>query len=1019
MKKTCLLLSILSLCAVFTNIPAQILCPTVTITPSTSTVCVGQCATLTATVNPVINATTGYTVSSIPYNPFPFTGTSVLNNIDDEWSQALNLGFCFQFFNTNYTQLVIGSNGCISFDPSLAFTYNTWPITFPIPENFDADMVGTVMGPWHDMDPSVSGDIYYATYGNAPCRAFVISWVQCPMFLCNNLIAQQQIVLYETSNIIDVYITDKPLCASWNGGAAIEGIQDQTGTTAYPVAGRNYPTQWTATNDGQRWTPNGTSLVSNVTWYQGNTQVGTGASLSVCPTSTTIYTASVTVTACPTDVTFSSDSSTVNVTPGPTLTTSSTSTTCSGCNGTATVVASGGNTPYTYSWNTTPVQTTPVATGLCAGTYTVTVTSQNGCVATQAVTINSSSGMTMTASQTGPILCNGQCTGSATASPSGGATPYSYSWNTTPVQTTATATGLCAGNYTVTVTDANNCSVQQAVTITQPSALTATTVFVNATCSNLCNGDATVNANGGTSPYTYSWNTTPVQTGTNATGLCAGNYTVTVTDANGCTKTASVSITQPTALGATATSTNATCGQCNGTASITPSGGTLPYTYAWSNGSSTVNVSNLCAGTYTVTLTDVNGCTATATVSITSPPGPTVNLQNQTNVLCNGGNTGSATVTASGSSPFTYNWTPFGGTNATATGLSAGTYTVTVTDVNGCTSTQTVTITQPSPVTASINPPTNITCNGLCNGSATAAGGGGTSPYTYSWNTTPVQTGTNATGLCAGNYTVTITDANGCTKTASVSVTQPPVLTAASSGVNLACNNICNGTANASPSGGTPPYTYSWSNGQSTQNITGLCAGTFSVTITDSKGCTTTQSVTLTQPPVLTASTSVTPCTLNLANGSATVTASGGTPNYTYAWSTFPVQNTQTATALGPGTYTVIVMDSKGCIDTLTAFLDICPLDSIFIPNVFTPNGDGKNDQFFIYTEGYKSLHVDIYDRWGLLIYTWDDVAKGWNGKTKGGSDAPSGTYYYVMTGEKSTGEINNQAGFLQLLRGK
>src|SRR3990172_1427500 len=285
---------------------AQSACPSVTTGPNVS-ICSG-CTTLTATIQGSV-ATTSYAVASTPYVPYSYTtGTNVLNNIDDKWIGVINLPFCFQFYGNTYSQCIIGSNAVISFNLGSAGGYNTWPISAAIPSATPADLLNSIMGPWHDIDPAVAGDIYYNTYGTAPCRAFVISWNQVPMFsgVCNSLIATSQIVLYETTNIIDIYIQNKPLCPSWNSGAAIEGIQNAAGTAAVAVPGRNYPTQWTASNDGQRFTPTGAPQYT-ITWYAPpNIAIGTTPSISVCPTTTTTYTATVVNTTCSGPITVSS-----------------------------------------------------------------------------------------------------------------------------------------------------------------------------------------------------------------------------------------------------------------------------------------------------------------------------------------------------------------------------------------------------------------------------------------------------------------------------------------------------------------------------------------------------------------------------------------------------------------------------------------------------------------------------------------------------------------------------------------
>ncbi len=542
-----------------------------------------------------------------------------------------------------------------------------------------------------------------------------------------------------------------------------------------------------------------------------------------------------------------------------TATPTSANPTCGNSNGSISIGVTGGTAPYTYAW-TPNVSTTASATGLSAGTYSITVTDGCGDITTVVVTLTSTS-LSVTANVTANEPCNGNCVGSINTTIIGGVGPFTYSWSPSG-GTGATASSLCANTYTVTVTDHNGCVGTASVTITQPPALTATIgPATNVLCNGGNNGSDIVTVGGGTPAYTYSWNTSPVQTNANATGLTAGSYTVTVTDANGCTITASVTITQPVApLSATTSAVPATCGQFNGSATANPAGGTGPYTYSWNPTLQTgQTATGLSAATYTVTITDANGCTLTAAVNVPSLSGETVTISPPVNVLCNGGNNGSAIANPSGGlAPYTYLWTPTSQTGQTATGLTAGSYTVTVTDANGCVATASITITQPPVLTASTAPPTNVLCNGGNNGSDLGSGAGGTGPYSYSWNTFPVQTNATATGLSAGTYTVTVTDANGCTATANVTVTQPTALVASTGvPVNVLCNGGNNGSDVASGTGGTGAYSYSWNTFpiQTNANATGLTAGTYTVTVTDANGCTSTASVTITQPVTLTITT--------------------------------------------------------------------------------------------------------------------------------------------------------------------
>ena len=582
-----------------------------------------------------------------------------------------------------------------------------------------------------------------------------------------------------------------------------------------------------------------------------------------------------------------------------------------GNNGNASVSVSGGGLPYTYLW--TNGATTDTASGLTAGSYSVTVSDSCGTSASATITITQpASALTLSVNETANVICNGNNTGSASSTVSGGTSPYTYLWTNGGV--TDTATGLSAGSYTLSVTDSNGCSASAMVTITQPNALSSgAIVLANVTCNGNSTGSASANISGGTSPFTYLWSNT--STTDTISGLSAGSYSVTVSDSCGASASAMVTITQPNVLSSNAiVINNVGCnGNSTGSASANISGGTSPFTYLWSNTSTTDTITGLSAGTYSVTISDSCGASASGTVTITQPnvlssATATVN----SNVSCNGGNNGNASVSVSGGGlPYTYLWTN-GTTTDTASGLTAGSYSVTVSDSCGTSASATITITQPaSALTLSVNETANVICNGNSTGSASSTVSGGTSPYTYLWTNGGVTD--TATGLSAGSYTLSVTDSNGCSASAMVTITQPNAL---SSGAivlaNITCNGNSTGSASANISGGTSPFTYLWSNTSTTDTISGLSAGSYSVTVSDSCGASASAMVTITQPNVLSSSAIV----INNAgcngasNGGASANPVGGTSPFTYLWG--GGQTTDTITGLSAGTYSVTISDSCG-----------------------------------------------------------------------------------------------------------
>jgi hypothetical protein len=389
----------------------------------------------------------------------------------------------------------------------------------------------------------------------------------------------------------------------------------------------------------------------------------------------------------------------------------------------------------------------------------VTVTDANDCTCTATVTITSNS-PTLTVTTT--VNSSAGCTvgGSATASASGGTGNYAYSWDNG--QTTAAATNLTAGNHKVTVTDiTNGCTGTATVNIPTAPQLTASATLVsNATC--LTGGSATAAGGGGTPPYTYFWDNN--QTTATATNLGAGPHSVTVTDSKGCIATATITIGQNQGPTVTAVvNSNATC-TTGGSATATATGGTSPYTYLWDNSQTTATATNLSVGQHKVTVTDAGGCSASASVTITQPNAPTLAVTNTTNASCMSG--GSGTVAAAGGTPpYTYKWSN-GAMTATATNLAAGTYTVTATDGASCTATIMVSIAGAIAPNVVITASSNAKCDQP--GSATASATGGAGTFTYKWDNN--ETTATATNLFAGPHSVTVTDAAGCTASASVTI---------------------------------------------------------------------------------------------------------------------------------------------------------------------------------------------------------------------------------------------------------
>ena len=680
---------------------------------------------------------------------------------------------------------------------------------------------------------------------------------------------------------------------------------------------------------------------------------------------------------------------TANITQPPALSITATpiSANCGLPNGSASVVGAGGFAPYSWSWSNG--QTGPSASGLLAGTYTVTITDLNLCTTSVPVTIGTIAGPTAAIISSTNVACFGGNTGNATIGVTGGTAPFTYLWSNG--QTTPTANNLVAGIYSVTATDAAGCVASTSITITQPTVLVANAVSSNPICFGNTNGTATASAVGGTTPYSYVWTTPGSPTTSTVSGLGAGTYSVTVTDAHGCIQNASVTLVNPPALTTAITSVNVTCNAaCNGTATATVSSGTPPYTYLWNNpaAQTTATATGLCAGSFTVTVADANGCPSQGVALITQPTPLTNVLSSSGNLTCFGVCTGFAQVTAGGgTAPYTYSWSPSGGTTATASSLCAGSYTCTVTDARGCTATVSATITQPAQLVATVTG-TDINCFGSCDGTGVINFTGGTAPYSFLW-TPSMQTVFNPSNLCPGVNSATITDANGCAVTGSVTLTQaftPVVVTTTPTNSNCGQSN---GGACATVSGGLPPYSYIWNDLAVTMApcMDSVPAGTYLLDVTDANGCLVTSTVNVNDilaPTVVITSHTDLLC-YGLTNGTATTSITGGVTPYAVLW-TPGGQVNPNPTNLAGGVNTITVTDAAGCISSESVTILEPPPINHAISSITNVSCFGAcNGTATVVAAGGT----------GALTFQWNDPASQTTGTASG---LCAGTYEVITT---------------------
>jgi hypothetical protein len=606
--------------------------------------------------------------------------------------------------------------------------------------------------------------------------------------------------------------------------------------------------------------------------------------------------------------------------------TSSTPAVCKGtASGTAKALGVDMFGPVSYTWMPGG-QTTQTATNLSAGTYTVSIIDGNGCAFTKTVAVTEpATAFSITSVNSTSVACVTATTGGATVTVAGGNSPYTYTWaNTTPVTSTLTSnsiSSLSSGVYSVSVQDNNGCVLTGSTTVAKP-AVTISISTASLLCGTTANGSATVTSvTGTTGALTYSW-VPAAQSGSVATGLSAGTYTVRVTDAANCVNTQTTSIAAPD-FSLTTAGTTCTLSTGSATVSNITGGSGGPYTYSWSPaGGNAATATGLSSGNYTVTVRDVANCLIVKTFNLASL-NPTLTVATSS-LLCGTVANGSATVTAvtGGTGPFTYTWMPTAQTTSVATGLGAGIYSITVKGASGCVTTQTIQIAQPSISVAS----SSTSCKGLQpTGSATVTSvTGGVGPYTYSWDATDmpgIAIGSMANGLDEGSYTVTVTDANNCKTSTTFSVTGSTTagLTAVTSASATTCSGINDGKAKVTATGGLMPYAYYWNTNppQYTATVTGLPSpNTFICSVIDFNGCLLTKPVTIFPEPqniLIYAAPSNTIC----PGASAQLSITGLSGTGTYTWSTGATTKSITVTPTNTLTvYTITGTATSSCIVT-------------------------------------------------------------------------------------------------------
>ncbi len=678
-----------------------------------------------------------------------------------------------------------------------------------------------------------------------------------------------------------------------------------------------------------------------------------------------------------------------------------------GSNGTITITASGGTTPYTYAINASPFVSGYVFNGISAGSYAMHIKDTKGCTADSVITVGQPTPIvpTLAVKQS---TCTPLNDGKVIVYATGGVPSYTYAVGTGSYTTANTFTPFAAGTYTFHIQDSRTCIKDTTITVKDSTVVTASYALTNVKCYTGNTGAILVTPLTGTSPYTFATNTNPFQSSGNFTGLIAGAYTVHIRDVLGCTKDTSVTLTEPTELLQSVSVTNPTCyGFANASVLIFGFGGTSPYAYAYGGNTyqASTSFTGLTAGNYTFHVKDANGCIHDTTFTITQPSPLKYDSLLLADVLCFGTASGKATVYPSGATPpymYTFDFSGFG-SNPVITGLAVGTHVIKLKDANDCRKDTVITLKQPIKLVMLAPDITYPTCDGYTDASVILFGKGGMHPYSYAIDSSAYSPDSSFKKLTQGSYVFHLQDSNGCKVDTTLTLNgYPPIVVKDLLTQDISCFGLSDGKISLAGDGGVPPFVYRLDNGpdKTDNHFDSLKAGSYRLRVTDSKQCykdTTTQ---LTEPEKLVVTTTPLPndCEDYDNGGQIKTDVRGGTYPYAYTWS-YPGIHTADATGLPNGIFKVWVTDAHSCADSASDEVKYDNCCKVFIPNAFTPNGDGKNDYAKILFKGDLKLTVFmIYDRFGREMFRTSDINAGWDGK-RNGVVQDLDTYNYYVKG--------------------
>lgn len=701
----------------------------------------------------------------------------------------------------------------------------------------------------------------------------------------------------------------------------------------------------------------------------------------------------------------------------------------------------GGVPGYTFDWNNDgsgDFDDSEDLTNIPSGNYELVIMDQNSCTKPFSYVVTQPDESLSAVPTLTHVKCFGDNTGSISVLVQGGTAPYTYDWNIDGIgdfDDLLDINSLVSGSYTLTVKDANDCIVSFTVDILQPNApLSVTEVHTDVLCFGGDSGTIDLTTTGGTTPYVYSWSNGAafVMTATteDLSNLSTDNYSVIVTDNQNCQAALTIPIGQPAApLSLASIITAVDCfGNNSGEIDLSVNGGTSPYTYDWSNDGTgdsddTEDLNSLLSGSYNVTVTDFNACTAVGIFDVSQPSqGIQLSAMPQS-VLCFGDSTGNIELTVNGgTSPYVFDWDNDGTGDfddpQNLINIPSAVYTVNVEDANGCQQSIGGFVAQPlqalSVVPSSVEP----SCFGYTDGSIDLTITGGTTPYYMQWGNNNEYLLNNPsevlTGLGKGVYFFRVRDKNGCIVEQYVNVGQPDTLEVDNSIVDVNCYNGFDGSIDLSPNGGTPPYSYIWSNGGSTEDLSGLTSDYYEFLLTDANGCLYSEVLFVNQPPDINIAYQISPLScIDQTDASIEVQTGGGTQPYQWYWSNG--ETTSDIFDLSGGDYVLDIIDDHNCVKTYTFFIDSSNVECISLVNSFTPNGDDYNDTWIIQNiDLYPNAEVKIFNRWGNLLYETKGAYTPWDGNYNG-SPLPSEVYYFIIVLNNSV--KNKYTGTVTIVR--